>query len=74
MKFWNCILRVQEIKLLEILGHQISIFQQGIKFCGPHFSYLIFEAVRFWGFWGPAEMRENDFEENKVTLLIFKQL
>ena len=56
MKFWNCILRVQEIKLLEILGHQISIFQQGIKFCGPHFSYLIFEAVRFWGFWGPAEM------------------
>ena len=34
---------------------------------------LIFEAVNFWGFWGPAEMRGNDFEENKVVPLIFKQ-
>ena len=28
-------------------------------------SYLIFEAVNFWGFWGTAEM--------KIVLLIFKQ-
>ena len=40
---------------------------------GPNFSYLIFEAVNVWGFWGPAEMRGNDFEENKVVSLIFKQ-
>ena len=38
---------------------------------GPNFSYLIFEAVNFWGFWGPAEMRGIGFKENKVILLIF---
>ena len=52
---------------------KLSIFQRGIKIFGPNFSYLIFEAVHFWGFWGPAEMRGNDFEENKVIPLIFKQ-
>ena len=40
---------------------------------GPNFSYLIFEAVSFWGFWGPAEMRGNDFEEKKDIPSIFKQ-
>ena len=39
---------------------------------GPNFSYLIFEALNLRGFWGPAEIRGNDFEENKVVLLIFK--
>ena len=27
--------------------------------------------MNFLDFWGPAEMRGNDFEENKVVLLIF---
>ena len=26
-------------------------------------TYLIFEAVNFWGFQGPAEMRGNYFEK-----------
>ena len=29
--------------------------------------------INFWGFWGPAEMIGNDWEENKVILLIIKQ-
>ena len=58
---------------MKFLGTKISIFQRGIKIFGPNFSHLIFEAVNFLGFWDPAEMRENDFEENKVVPLIFKQ-
>ena len=42
---------------------KIPIFQWGIKNFGPNFSYLIFEAVNFLDFRGPAEMRGNDFEE-----------
>ena len=56
-----------------MLGHQNIHFQRGIKIFGPNFSCLIFEAVNFWSFWGPAEMPGNDFEENKVVSLIFKQ-
>ena len=55
-----------------MLGHQNIHFTE-IENFGPKLSYLIFEAVNFRGFWGPAEMRGNDFEENKVVLLIFKQ-
>ena len=39
----------------------------------PNFSDLIFKEVNFWGFWGPAEMCRNDFEEKKVISVIFKQ-
>ena len=45
---------------------------RNLKKIGPNFSHLIFEAFNFWGFWGPAEMIGNDFEENKVVTLIFK--
>ena len=34
---------------------------------------LIFEAVNFWGFWGPEAMRGNNFKEKKVVPLIFTQ-
>ena len=40
---------------------------------GPNFSDLIYKEVNFWGFWGPAEMRGNDFEEKNVVSAIFKQ-
>ena len=64
-----------EIRLIFVVNKllKIFVFQWGIKILGPNFSYLIFEAVNFKGFWGPAEMRGNDFEENKVVPLIFKQ-
>ena len=63
----------KKFNFLLYYGTKISIFYRGIKICGPNFSYLIFEAVNFWGFWGPAEMRGHDLEENKVVPLIFKQ-
>ena len=49
---------------IEIWATVISLFQREIKIFGPNFSYLIFKAVNFSAFWGPAEMRGNDFEEN----------
>ena len=33
---------------------------------GPNFSYLVFEAVNDWGFWGPAETREDKENKNNV--------
>ena len=36
-------------------------------------AYLIFEAVNFWGFWGPEAMRGNNFKEKKVVPLTFPQ-
>ena len=56
--------KCSKINFLEILG---------IKIFGPNSSYLILKAVNFWGFWGPSEMKGNDFKENKVIPLIFKQ-
>ena len=33
---------------------------------GSKLFILNFEAVNFWGFWGPAEMRGNNFEEKRL--------
>jgi hypothetical protein len=38
---------------------------------GPNFSYLVFEAVNVWGFWGPAETQGDKENKNKVVPLIF---
>ena len=51
------------MQFLEILGHQ--------NIHCPNCSYLIFEAVNFEA---PAEMRGNDFEENKVIQLILQAI
>ena len=44
----------KKFNFLKYYGTKISILQWGIKIFGPKFSYLIFEAVNVWGFWGPA--------------------
>ena len=38
---------------------------------GPNFSYLVFEAVNVWCFWGPAETRGDKENKNNVVPLIF---
>ena len=37
----------------------------------PNFSYLVFEAVNVWGFWGPAETLGDKNNKNNVVPLIF---
>ena len=34
-------------------------------------SYLVFEAVNVWGFWGPIETQGDKENKNKVVTLIF---
>ena len=66
---------VKKLKFLKhIFAPKYLFFNDDIKIFGPNFSYINFEAVDFWDFWGPAEMRGNDFEENKVVPSIFMQL
>ena len=55
----------KKFNFLKYYGTKISIFQWRIKNFGPKCLYLIFEVVNFRGFWGPAEMRGNDFEEKR---------
>ena len=61
-KFWNWILlRPWSFEVVFIVvnkGTKLPIFHQVI-----FNSYLVFEAVNFWSFWGSAENQMNDFEK-----------
>ena len=63
----------KQIHILEILGHQNTYFLMRNLIFGPKFSYLVFEAVNVWGFWGPEETRVNQNIKIKVIPSIFKK-
>ena len=48
--------KFQKIEFLELLGHQNINLSTKNQIFGRKVSYLIFEAVNFWGFWGPEAM------------------
>ena len=56
----------KKLNFLKYYGTKISIFQWEIRIFDPKFSYLIFEVVIFWGFWGPATSRGDKRNKTKV--------
>ena len=55
--------------LIHCIGSKLGLY---VSFQIP--LYLIFEAVNCWGFWGPAEIKRNDFEEKQGLSIDFKAI